>query len=148
MMEGQKLSPQTGTSRFKIKFIFFWKYMLKCSKGSFCYKDLQFKMKFSWIHTICHMNHTVRSSHWTWSWVPRSDGFSCMKTQATHVIWTQDVSSLITRGFPFKNSMQMRSQHCEIWDRKGCSRNRVTRFSRRCFGKKGQIYFHLWSIIK
>ena len=41
MTEGQKLSPQTGTSRLKINFIFLAKNMLICTKGSFCYRDLQ-----------------------------------------------------------------------------------------------------------
>ena len=41
MTEGQKLSPQTGTSRLKINVIFLAKNMLKCTKGSFCYRDLQ-----------------------------------------------------------------------------------------------------------
>ena len=47
MTEGQKLSPQTGTSRLKINFIFLAKNMIKCTKGSFCYRDLQIKMNLA-----------------------------------------------------------------------------------------------------
>ena len=147
MMEGQKLSPQTGTSRFKI-FIFFENTCLNVQRDHFAIRICNLKWNFlestqSALWTTLHARNT---GHTLGYLGPMA--FLAWKHRQTHVIWTQDVSSLITRGFPFKNSMQMRSQHCEIWDRKGCSRNRVTRFSWRCFGKKGQIYFHLWSIIK
>ena len=65
MTEGQKLNPQTGTSRLKINFIFLAKNMLKCTKGSFCYRDLQIKMnlatalsRFLYTTTVCALQRT------------------------------------------------------------------------------------------